>query len=99
MKCYSFQPRDSEKSQKLLDQVKESATEALKTASKKAIQKTAEASSVLIGNKIADRITKSQKLCNRIIQKQLQMSMIIKYLKKNVSLEERQNNIDDLGLI
>ena len=78
MKCYSFQPRDSEKSQKLLDQVKESATEALKTASKKAIQKTAEASSVLIGNKIADRITKSQKLCNRVIQKQLQMSMIIK---------------------
>ena len=99
MKCYSFQPRDSEKSQKLLDQVKESATEALKTASKKAIQKTAEASSVLIGNKIADRITKSQKLCNRIIQKQLQMSMIIKYLKKNVSLEERQKNIDDLRLI
>ena len=98
MKCYSFQPRDSEKSQKLLDQVKESATEALKTASKKAIQKTAEASSVLIGNKIADRITKSQKLCNRIIQKQLQMSMIIKYLKKNVSLEERQKNIDDLRL-
>ena len=99
MKCYSFQPRDSEKSQKLLDQVKESATEALKTASKKAIQKTAEASSVLIGNKIADRITKSQKLCNRIIQKQLQMSMIIKYLNKNISLEERQKNIDDLRLI
>ena len=99
MKCYSFQPRDSEKSQKLLDQVKESATEALKTASKKAIQKTAEASSVLIGNKIADRITKSQKLRNRIIQKQLQMSMIIKYLNKNISLEEGQKNIDDLRLI
>ena len=39
MKRYSFQPRDSEKSQKLLDQAEQSATEALKTASKKAIKK------------------------------------------------------------
>ena len=39
MKHYSFQPRDSEKSQKLLDQAKQSAIEALKTASKKAIKK------------------------------------------------------------
>ena len=71
----------------------------LKLLRKKQLKKTAEASSDLIGNKIADRITKSQKLRNRIIQKQLQMSMIIKYLKKNVSLEERQKNIDDLRLI
>ena len=54
-------------SQKLLDHVKQSGTDILKTASKRAIPKTA--SSGLIGIKIADRITKSQKYPNRIIQK------------------------------
>ena len=43
--------------QKLLDNTKKSATEAIKTASKSAIQKTAEATGDLIGNKIAAKIT------------------------------------------
>ena len=47
-----------EYSQKLLDHAKQPATDAIKTASKRAIQKTAEASEDLIGNKTADRITK-----------------------------------------
>ena len=42
----------SKYSQKLLDHAKKSATDALKTASKGAIEKTAEAGN-LIGNKIA----------------------------------------------
>ena len=41
--------------------VKKSATEALKTSSKKVIQKTAEATDDLISNKIVDRITKVSK--------------------------------------
>ena len=41
-------------SQKILDQAKQSATDPLKTASKRAIQKIAEATGDLIGNKIAD---------------------------------------------
>ena len=45
-------------SQKLLDHAKQSATDALKTASKRAITKTAEATGGLIGNKITDKITK-----------------------------------------
>ena len=45
-------------SQKLLDHAKRSATHALKTTSKRVIQKTAETTGDLIGNKIADRITK-----------------------------------------
>ena len=40
----------------LLIQLKKSATDAVKTASKRAIQKTAEATGDLIGNKIADKI-------------------------------------------
>ena len=43
--------------QKLLDSAKKSTTDAIKTASKRAIQKTAEATGDLIGNKIADKIT------------------------------------------
>ena len=43
--------------QKLVDTDKKSATDALKTASKRAIQKTAEATGHLVGNQIADKIT------------------------------------------
>ena len=43
-------------SQKLVDSAKKFATDVIKTASKIAIQKTAEASGDLIGNKIADKI-------------------------------------------
>ena len=42
---------------KLLDSVKKSTTDAIKTASKRAIQKTAEPTGDLIGNKIVDKIT------------------------------------------
>ena len=41
---------------KIVDTAKKSATDAVKTASKRAIQKTAEATGDLIGNKIADKI-------------------------------------------
>ena len=43
--------------QKLLDSAKRSTTDAIKTASRRAIQKTAEAIDDLIGNKIADKTT------------------------------------------
>ena len=48
-------------SQKLLDHAEQSATDAFKTTSKRAIQKVAEATGGLIGNKIADRIRKASK--------------------------------------
>ena len=47
--------------QKLLDRAKKSTTDAIKTASKRLIQKTAEATGDLIGNKIADKITSVSK--------------------------------------
>ena len=43
--------------QKLVDTAKKSATDALKTAGKRAIQKTAEVIGVLVGNTIANKIT------------------------------------------
>ena len=48
-------------SQKLLDSAKTSTADAIKTASKRAIQKTEEATGDLIGNKIADKITNESK--------------------------------------
>ena len=48
-------------SQRLLDHAKKPATDALKTTSKRVIQKAAEATGDLIGNKLIDRITKVSK--------------------------------------
>ena len=48
-------------SQKLLDSAKKSTTGAIKTTSKRAIQKTAEATGDIIGYKIANKITKASK--------------------------------------
>ena len=47
--------------QKPLDSAKKSTTAAIKTASKRAIQKTAEATGDLIGNKTDDKITSVSK--------------------------------------
>ena len=47
--------------QKLLDSAKTSTTDAIKLAAKRAIQKTTEATGYLIGNKIADKITRISK--------------------------------------
>ena len=48
--------------QRLLDSAKKFTTDAIKTASKRAIQKTAEETSDLIGNKISDKITFQKRL-------------------------------------
>ena len=87
--------------QKLIDHAKKSAADAGKTASKGAIQKTAEAIYDLIGNKIVDVVAnsynaeqgKSQKIHNKIIQKQLQTSTIRKYLKKNIYPQKKYKKI------
>ena len=47
--------------QKLLDSAKKSITDAIKMASKRAIQKTAEATGDLIGTKTTDKITSVSK--------------------------------------
>ena len=73
---------------KPLDYAKQPATDALKTSSKSVIQKTAEATDDLVGIEIANRITKSQKVHYRLIQEQLQMSMLKKYQKKDIYLQK-----------
>ena len=86
---------------KLVDAAKKSATDAIKTTSKRAIQKTAEATGDLIGNKIADKITsiskkKSDNNNNNNINNDIELTTP---KKRYISPEERQQIIDELRLV
>ena len=79
--------------QKLLDHAKQYATDALNSYpnnSKKVIQKTVEAVGDSISSKIANRFMKVSRIHRRITQKQLQINMIKKYLKKDISLQKKR---------
>ena len=89
--------------QKLLDSAKKSTTDAIKTASKRAIQKTAEATADLIGNKIADKITRvSKKKPTKELpddEAKEEDVEIATPKKRYISPEERQQIIDELRLV
>ena len=76
-------------SEKLLDHPNQSALNALKTPSKRAIQTTAEATVISLAIKYLTELQKSQNPYNRIILKELQMSMINKHLKKHINLQRK----------
>ena len=89
--------------QKLLDSTKKSTTDAIKTASKRAIQKITEATGDLIGNKIADKITsvskkKSTKELPNDETKEEDVE-ITTPKKRYISPEERQQIIEELRLV
>ena len=71
------------------------ATVALKTASKKAIQKTAEATGHLIRNKIADKITRGSKTSPQNNSETNEEEML---REKYISPQLRQKIADDLRL-
>ena len=85
--------------QKLLDSAKKSTTDAIKTASKRAIQKTAAATDDLIGNKIADKITSVSKKPNNININNNEDVEIDIPKKRYISPEERQQIVNELRLI
>ena len=84
---YSIEPRDK------------SATDAVKTASKRAIQKTAEATGDLIGNKIADKITNISKKSTKKLPTIDEYVELSTHKKRYMSPEERQKIIDELSLV
>ena len=67
---YLAKNMSNKNSQKLLDTAKKSTADAIKTASKRAIQKVAEATSDLIRNRIADKITNISKTPSRQLHPQ-----------------------------
>ena len=89
---------------KLLDSAKKSTTDAITTASKRAIQKTAEATGDLIGNKIADKITSvsmkkpTKELHNNDETKEEDVE-INTPKKRYISPEKIQQIIDELRLV
>ena len=92
--------------QKLLDSAKKSTIDAIKTASKRAIHKTAEATGDLIGNKIADKITSvsKKKSTAKLHSKELhnnnaEDAEITTHQKRYISPEEKQQIIDELRLV
>ena len=87
--------------QKLLDSARKSTTEAIKTASKRAIQETAEARGDLIGNKITDKITSaSKKSTKKLSNDETEVDVKRAATKKRyISPEERQQIVDELRLV
>ena len=80
---------------KLVDTAKKSAIDAIKTASKTAIQKTAEATDDLVGNKIADKITSVSKKSTKKLPTVDEDAELTTPQKRYISLEERQKIIDN----
>ena len=90
--------------QKLVDTAKKSAIDAIKTASERAIQKTAEAAGDLIGNKIAYKTASVQKMSvkelhnNDEAKEKEEDVEITTHKKRYISLEGRQQTIEELRL-
>ena len=73
-----------------MDTATKTGIDAAKIASKRVVQKTADATGDLIGNKIADKITLLGKMKSKEKEKEIQ--------EINISREKRQQIIDDLRL-
>ena len=87
--------------QKLLDSAKKSTTDAIKTASKRAIQKTAEAAGDLIGNKTADKITSVSKktFAKELPNDETEVDVErVTPQKRYISPEERKQTVQELRL-
>ena len=91
-------------SQQLADTAKKSATDAIKTASKRAIQKTAETNRDLFGNKIADKITAKPSLkdvTSASHNEEIQSNEVSNEIPKEryISPKEIRQTFDELRLV
>ena len=87
--------------QKLLDSAEKSKADAIKTASKRTVQKIAEATGDLTGNKIADKLTSvSKKSTKELPNDETEVDTKRATPKKRyISPEERQQTINELRLV
>ena len=85
--------------QKLFDSAKTFTADAIKTSSKRAIQKTAEATGNLIGNKIADKITSISKKPSNNNNNNNEDVELTTHKKRYISPEERRQTINELRLV
>ena len=86
-------------SQTIPEHAKKFATDTLKTASKRLIQNSEEATGDVIVIKMLIKLQVFQKIHNKIIQKQLQMNMIkVMPKERYISPKERQKITDNLDI-
>ena len=88
--CLSIEKSSYKYGKKLMATAAKTGVDAAKTASKRVVQKTAEATRDLVGNKIADKITSLGKTKRKEKEDERQEIYI--------HLEKRQQIIDDLKL-
>ena len=79
--------------QKLLNHAKQSATHGLKTTSKRVIQKQQKQLVIWLVIRLLTELLKSQEVHHRIIQKQLDMKMLRKYLKEEIYLHKKDRKL------
>ena len=84
---------------KLVDTAKKSAADAIKTASKRAIQKTAEVTGELLGNKTVNKITSVSKKSTKKLSTIDDDVDLTTHKKRYISPEERQQIIGELRLV
>ena len=105
MKGYGFmtfaRSMSNKYGKKLVYTAKKSAKDAINTTSKRAIQKTAEATGDLVGNKTADKITSisKKKSDNNNNNNDDDDVKLTTPNKRCISPEERQQIIDELRLV
>ena len=85
--------------QKPLNSAKKYTTDAINTASKRAVQRTVEATGDLIGNKITDKITSVLKKSPKKLQNDYAYTEIQVPKDRYISPEKRQQIIDELRLV
>ena len=83
--------------EKLLNSAKKSTTDAIKIASNRTIQNTAEKTGDLFGNKIQDKIISISKTSSKELHSQNENEIEIR--KKDISPEKRQQIIDEVRLV
>ena len=88
-------------SQKIIDTVKKSATDAIKTTSQRTIKKNAEAMGDLVDNKIADKKTSISKKPVKELPTidEDEDEELTTHKKRYISPKERQQIIDELRLV
>ena len=88
--CHLLKKFGNKYGKKLLDTATETGIDAAKTASKRVVQKAAEATGDLIGNKTADKFTSLGKLKEKEKTKEIE--------EISIPPEKKQQLIDDLRL-
>ena len=86
-------------SQKIIDTTKKSAMNAIKTASQRAIQKTAEAMGDLVGYKISDKITSISQISTKKLPSIDEDAELNTHKKRYISPEERYQIMNEFRLV